>query len=184
MYLIGNFLYKYSNHLLPKEFNDYFKPRTGVHPGASIPPETVLLKNLGVLRRIAYLLPSKILVNLYYTLINPYLLFGNIEWASNYHSRIICLFLLQKRDVRIIARDGYLAHTSLRFLEFGIMKFGNINTYLIGNFLYKYSNHLLPKEFSDYFNLRTEVHNHFTRFSDGLSVQFARTNYRKFHNTL
>src|SRR6218665_2774396 len=131
-----------------------------------------IAKNLGVLRRIAYLLPSKILVNLYYTLINPYLIYGNIVWASNYYSRINCVFLLQKGAIRIIARDGYLAHTSLRFLELGIMKFGNINTYLIGNFLYKYSNHLLPKEFNDYFKPRTEVRNHFTRSSD-LSVQFA-----------
>src|SRR6218665_525796 len=81
-----------------------------------------IAKNLGVLRRIAYLLPSKILVNLYYTLINPYLIYGNIVWASNYYSRINCVFLLQKRAIRIIARDGYLAHTSLRFLELGIMK--------------------------------------------------------------
>src|SRR6218665_569216 len=46
-----------------------------------------IAKNLGVLRRIAYLLPSKILVNLYYTLINPYLVFGNIVWVSNYYYR-------------------------------------------------------------------------------------------------
>src|SRR6218665_874028 len=87
-----------------------------------------IAKNLGVLRRIAYLLPSQILVNLYYTLINPYLIYCNIVWDSNYYSRINCVFLLQKRAIRIIARDGYLAHTSLRFLELGIMKFGNKNT--------------------------------------------------------
>ena len=45
--------------------------------------------------------------------------------------------------------------------------------------MYKYSKYLLPEEFYDYFKPRTEVRNHFTRSSDGLSVQFACTNYRK-----
>src|SRR6218665_24745 len=36
-----------------------------------------IAKNLGILRKIAYLLPPKILLGLYYTLVNPYLLYGN-----------------------------------------------------------------------------------------------------------
>src|SRR6218665_1447898 len=37
-----------------------------------------IAKNLGILRKISYLLPSKILINLYYALVNPYFLYGNI----------------------------------------------------------------------------------------------------------
>ena len=56
-----------------------------------------IAKNLEILRKIAYLLRPKILLALYYTLVDPYLLYGNIVWASNYHSRIKCLSLLQNR---------------------------------------------------------------------------------------
>jgi len=41
------------------------------------------------------------------------------------------LVLLQKRIIRIIARDKYYDHTHKRFIELGIMKFENIYTYTL-----------------------------------------------------
>src|SRR6218665_3460345 len=96
-----------------------------------------IAKNIGIIRKIAHLLPTKILINSYYTLVNPYFIYGNIVWASNYDSRIKNLVLLQKRIIRIIARDKYYDHTHKRFIELGIMKFENINTYMTGLFTYK-----------------------------------------------
>jgi len=37
-----------------------------------------LAKNIGIIRKISYLLPTKVLTNLYYTLVYPYLLYGNL----------------------------------------------------------------------------------------------------------
>src|SRR6218665_2459209 len=42
------------------------------------PKENALLHNLGVISRIAYLLPSNIRLNLYYSLIYPYFSYCNI----------------------------------------------------------------------------------------------------------
>ena len=50
-----------------------------------------LTKNIGIVRKISHLLSTKILTSLYNTLIDPYLSYGNIVWASNYESRIRCL---------------------------------------------------------------------------------------------
>src|SRR6218665_2752406 len=47
-------------------------------------------KSIGLLSRISYLLPSNIRINLYYTMIHPYLAYCNLVWASNYH--VDCLF--------------------------------------------------------------------------------------------
>src|SRR6218665_3870132 len=88
--------------------------------------------------------------------------------------------LLQKRAIRIIARDKYYDHTSKRFQELGIMKFDCINRYLIGNVLFKYFNNLLPPVFTNFFTKTIDVHEHHTRAVCGLSVQYARTNYRRF----
>lgn len=139
-----------------------------------------IAKNLGILRKISYLLPSKILINLYYTLVNPYFLYGNIVWASTYYTCTKCLILLQKRAIRIIARDKYYDHTSKRFQELDIMKFDCINRYLTGNFLFKYFNNLLPPVFTNFFTKTIDVHEHYTRAVSGLTVQYARTNYRRF----
>src|SRR6218665_3735808 len=81
--------------------------------------------------KISHLLSPKILTNLYNTLIDPYLTYGNIVWASNYESRIGCLTLLQKKMIRIVAGDSFNAHTETRYLELRIIKFENINTYLM-----------------------------------------------------
>src|SRR6218665_953735 len=57
----------------------------------------IIAKNIGIIRKIYYLLPSSVLTSLYYTLVYPYLLYGNIIWASNYDTRVKPMVLLQKR---------------------------------------------------------------------------------------
>ena len=124
-----------------------------------------IAKNLGTLRKIAYLLLSKILINPHYTLVNPYfLIYGNIVWAYTYYTCNKCLILLQKRAIR----DKYYNHTSKRFQELGIMKFDCINRYLIGHFLFKYFNNLLPPVFINFFTKTIDVHEHYTRAFDSV----------------
>src|SRR6218665_1942554 len=77
-----------------------------------------IAKNIGIIRKISYLLPSNILTSLVY----PYLLHGNIIWASNYGTRVKPMVLLQKRIIRIIVGDKYFAHTNHRFKQLGILK--------------------------------------------------------------
>ena len=47
------------------------------------------------------------------------------------------------------------------------MKFDYINHYLIGNFLYKYFNNLLPHVFINFFTKTFDVHEHYTRAVGG-----------------
>src|SRR6218665_2968487 len=95
-------------------------------------------KNLGILRRVAHIMPSSIILTLYHTLINLYLQYGNIVWAATYSTRLNCLILLQKRAIRIVAKDSYCAHTWPRFQEYNIMKFDRVNNYHVGIFMYRY----------------------------------------------
>jgi len=98
-----------------------------------------IAKNIGIIRKIAHLLPTKILISLYYTLVDPpYFIYGNIVWAWNYDtSRIKGLIVVQKRITRIIARDTFSDHmcNPKRFIELGITKFENINTYMTTSFI-------------------------------------------------
>src|SRR6218665_282944 len=100
-----------------------------------------IAKNIGVVKKIAHLLLSKTLLGLYYSMVDPFLVYGNIVWAANYQTRLNCLTLPQKRALGVITRDTYYAHTEAKFLELGTLKFININIYLIGNFV---CNNLLP----------------------------------------
>src|SRR6218665_151592 len=93
-----------------------------------------------------------------------------------------CLVLLQKKAIRVIARDKYVAHTQPRFREFNIMKCESIDIYLTCIFVYKYQNNHLQRMFLNYFVKITDKHDHYTRSVTGMgrSVKYCRTNYRGF----
>src|SRR6218665_143885 len=74
----------------------------------------------------------------------------------------------------------HYAHTEAKFLELGILKFTNINIYLIGNFVYRFCNNLLPPYFNSFLIKIHVVHDHYTRNRDNFAIQYARTDYRKF----
>src|SRR6218665_3347203 len=70
-----------------------------------------LARNIGIIFRIAYLLQEHIRTSLYYSMIDPYHSYCNAIWASNYHSRLKELTVLQNRDLRVVA--GSRCHYSV-----------------------------------------------------------------------
>ena len=75
-------------------------------------------KSVGIMYRISYVLRSYVLLNLCCSLIYPYLSYCNLVWASNYHSRLKSLSVLQRRAVRIVAKKLYCIDTVLCELEY------------------------------------------------------------------
>ena len=70
--------------------------------------------------------------------------------------------------IRIVAGDSCYAHTEIRYQELGIIKFENINTYVMGLFVYQTVYNLLPPSVQNYFIKIIDFHEHFTRASGGL----------------
>lgn len=56
------------------------------------------------------------------------------------------------------------------------MKFDRVNYYQVGIFMYWYLHNLIPHSFIEYFTKVEDVHKHYTWFSGGLSIQYARPN--------
>src|SRR6218665_3639875 len=84
-----------------------------------------ILKNLGIISRIKHCLPFHVLLNLYYTLIFPYLSYCNIVWGSNYPFYLLHLVILQKRIIRIVCNLPYLASTETCFTNLNILTLDN-----------------------------------------------------------
>ncbi len=139
-------------------------------------------KNIGVIRRLSYIVPKYVLTTLYNTLVTPYLNYCNIIWASNYTSRLRPLEILQKRVIRILCNADRLAHTSSLFKQEHLLKLRDINTLQIALFMYKYHHHLLPTVFDNFFVLSSSVHDHYTRTGTNSNYYLlnVRTNIRKF----
>jgi len=72
-------------------------------------------KTCGILNKLKYRLPQSILLNIYNTLILPYLQYCAIVWANCNHSKLKSLVIIQQRAVRNICKLEYLTHTAPYF---------------------------------------------------------------------
>lgn len=122
-------------------------------------------KCVGLLYKIQSILPEHILLKLYYSLVYPYLIYCNIIWDGTFPSHIDPLYLLQKKLVRIITNETYLAHSSPLFHETAILKLKDIHLYLLAI-------HAFRLQSSNVFSRR--AHERFTRNRDNLVPSYQR----------
>lgn len=122
-------------------------------------------KTVGILYRIRTYVTESILIQLYYSLVYPYLIYCNEIWGGAADVHLEKLLLLQKRIVRIITGEQYLAHTAPLFHRTGILKIKDLHTYLLAIRSYKeYSVH----------NIRQPDHSYQTRNRNNAIPQFQR----------
>lgn len=134
-----------------------------------------IAKNIGVIRRIRHVLSSKILLNLYYTMIYPFISYGNIVWASTYETNLKVIFLLQKRFVRMVTNSNRFSHSAPLFLNLEILNIYDINKFQICLFVFKFLNNSLPNSFKHFFHINSQIHFYNTRSSNQLHTHYFRT---------
>ena len=80
-----------------------------------------LARSLGILYKVKYYFPSSVMINLYYSLIHPYILYALEVWfsAPKYLSNAISI--LQKRSIRCVYNLPYNSHTQYYFTESNIL---------------------------------------------------------------
>ena len=72
---------------------------------------TKIKRSIGILSKMRYLVTLDVLINLYYTLIYPFLFYGLVVWGNTYPTNIKTLFILQKRTIRIITFSKFDEHS-------------------------------------------------------------------------
>src|SRR6218665_508768 len=137
-------------------------------------------KNIGMLSRISYLLPSNIRINLYYTMIHPCLAYCNLVWASNYQVRLKRLIVLQNRAIRVIIGCLNVSCSTDSLYKQRILKIGQITTLQMNEFMYKHYINILPPIFSNYFTITSQVNPYNLRSSNNYRPIYSRTNIRMF----
>lgn len=137
-------------------------------------------KNIGIISRVARILPRDIRLNLYYSLIFPYLSYCNLVWASNYDHRLHKLWVLQKKATRMIVMAPSRCHSLPIFKDLNLLELKQIRIFQIGVLFYMYVQNLLPITFAGYFTLTSTIHDHFTRGASLYRPVKARTNIRSF----
>ena len=71
---------------------------------------TKIKRSVGILSKLRYYVNLDILINLYYSLMHPFLIYG-LVWGSTYHTNINPLLILQKRSLRIMTFSKFDEHS-------------------------------------------------------------------------
>ena len=136
-------------------------------------------RNIGLISKIRYYINIPTLVNLYYALIHPFLIYSLIAWGHTYETTLKPIYILQKRAARIITSSSFFEHTSPIFKSLKIVKFFDLIKFTTSVFMYKFNKNLLPPIFSDFFTTVRNIHNYNTRLASKTSFALpsSRTNY-------
>ena len=160
---------------ISKHFNEFFL-NVGPNLAKTIPkmdtdPKFYMGESISKARRY---LNRDSLLSLYYSFIYPYLIYCNHVWgaAAKTHTRTLCT--LQKRVIRIISGVKPRTHSDHLFKELKLLKFQDINTYLIGKLMFKvYIDDLVI--FETWFEKNNSFHDYNTRQKDQYHIPSFKT---------
>ena len=120
-------------------------------------------ENIGVMHKLSYYLHTDVIKCFYYTLVYPYIHYGNIVWANNYPSKLTRIVVLQKRAVRIIAKVGCRESTAEMFKELKLLRVDQINELEVSILMFKYNSGQAPYRLNQLFKPNHMVHSYGTR---------------------
>ena len=119
------------------------------------------------------------LITLYYSFIYPYMTYCNHIWGCSAASNINKISVLQENVIRIICRMKPRDSCKPMYSALGIMRFSDVNVYLVSKFMFHVCKGDVPEIFRAYFRFNSEIHNYFTRQCDYLHVPTVKSNLGK-----
>ena len=136
-------------------------------------------KGIGMIIKARHCLNKNALITLYYSSIYPCMTYCNHIWGCSAASNINKISVLQKKVIRIICKMKPRDSCEPMYSALGIMRFSDVNVYLISKFMFGVCKGDVPEIFRTYFRFNSEIHNHFTRQCDYLHVPIVKSNLGK-----
>ena len=127
----------------------------------------------------ARMLGKRALLSLYYSLVYPYLTYCCQVWGATYPYNIEILNKLQKKAIRIICSQSKYAHTEPLYKELKILDVKDIYNYLVGQFMLRNQNNLLPDVYDSYFIRKNTTHKYEIRHRYLFRIPDYKTNLGK-----
>ena len=129
-----------------------------------------LARNVGILGKLKYFLPSYILRTIYCSLILPHLQYCTLTWANTYFSKLNKIIVLQKKAIRIINNSDYIAHSDPRFKMTKLLKLDDVNNLQLRLIMYEHTFYSLPNSIAILFSRNCDIHNYHTRNSSAYFI--------------
>ena len=135
----------------------------------------LLSRNIGIIDKFKLTFPSNILLDLYCTLILPYLNYGILAWKNSSRSQMDRLLLLQKRIMRIICNENWLAHTYQLFHSKKVLNIYDLYNLRLGCHMYQLNQNELPRALTLLFTKNESYHSYPIRQSSFYHLPMSRT---------
>ena len=136
-----------------------------------------LSKTIGIMYRASIFLNQSSLFTLYCSLFLPYMTYCLEIWGNTYKSNTLCIFILQKKVLRIIIGANRYDHTNCIFYNLRILKLYDLVKLRTSVIMYQARNNTLPVSIQHIFT-RYEGKLLNTRQQIDFVDTFARTNVR------
>ena len=129
-------------------------------------------RSIGVLYKLRPYVTPKLLTNVYYAIIYPFLIYGILIWGNASKTLLTPIHILQKKFVRMATfNDGYpvvpgpLAHTPPLFYKLRLLTIYEIFKLQLGKLIYESINNLGPTKNVINFTDISEIHYQYTRYA-------------------
>ena len=127
-------------------------------------------RNIGIMASLRHFTPFSTLLNIYRSLIFPYLSYGITVWGQAGKTHLQNILVLQKRVVRL-----------MNFVSSNIFSLPMLYFKLSSTLMLDVHNKLVPSNICDMFTLSQDIHNYNTRSSSSgnLYINYSRLNLQK-----
>ena len=116
--------------------------------------------------KLRHFVPTHTLINIYNSLIAPYLRYGLVAWGQASKNELDKLLILQKRALRFIFFANRRDHTiPLFFFKAKILPIHCLHYKLFAGTMHDISNNLVPSNLKEVFLPTAKVHSYNTRSS-------------------
>ena len=122
-------------------------------------------KIIGVIARLRHFVPLCTLLNIYRSLIFPYMSHGLAAWGQAAKTHLHKLLVLQKRVLRLMYFSEPRAHTVSLFITSNILPINMLYVETVSSLMYDVSRLSVPSNISDLFTKVNKIHTHKTRSS-------------------
>ena len=133
-------------------------------------------KTIGLLSKLRHFVPYHTLVNIYNSLITPYLRYGLIVWGQASKTHLNKLLILQKRALRFIYFSDRRDHAIPLFLNAHILPINFMHYKLLAETMHDVSNDLVPSNLKDLFVPTAKIHFYNTRASTSNNFYIQKSN--------
>ena len=113
---------------------------------------------------------------IYNPVVLPHLNYCNVAWGNLNNCRMLRLYKLQKKAIRIISKAPYLAQTEPLFRRYKTFDVFELNKYNLATFMFLCYKGTIPASLSIKFCTNSDIHSYYTRQSSNFHIPLVRTN--------